>query len=637
MTYNPKIKNTSNTDMSIDANIDANNITMGDAEDGVWTDGIFAFTNDTKVGTAIDKINELLKGLAPKIPSDLDNISTTAAGTNVRFAKSNYTMEALSGRAVVERLGPYVKEPATNYQRLAAYKTAPSSITLTLNGDKSADTANSRTNYPADSFRVARDKKSTFKVYVNDDVQRMIVIDTDDAVSNLATFTDMVDSQQVIDAYTKITLSATSDGLFTSTGEPFTLFQNRTGNIVITKELFVIGFNKIRVTHTIEGEQEQQTNYVEFVVDGVDGVDGTTLLQDLPATLTLNKGDLSTSDTIKDGTPKYLSGIKYYPGGANCFYNLEGTIGTFASDFYSNEANGGIKKATSSPAIQGGAILTVAHTFSNIEYDGTKGIDFASNIYHSEEGANPIKVQVPASSRILDASPNVSIALRDVFSNAERGSAAYDYGENIMLDSVAPNSTDKVEDFNDEAKRIEVLNPSPWSSNGDVFDESAIASWDSTQQLAVTDLGVQGGALKPVNQLVICSSPTQDNPLPSVTNQDAVYYRRFDWGSPIATGYFKITLNNITPSDLSANTSFLKSEGVDMDIELLNGVNQWKSLLKTSTNGGSRQGTPSLVGQVCTYNFNLGTGTSNSKGTILMKIKMPQNFAGSIEKIELTQ
>mgnify|MGYP005675225559 FL=1 len=54
--------------------------TIGAAEDGDYTDGLFTnFTTTTTTGTAIDKINEVLKLLAPGPAPDVASINTTSA------------------------------------------------------------------------------------------------------------------------------------------------------------------------------------------------------------------------------------------------------------------------------------------------------------------------------------------------------------------------------------------------------------------------------------------------------------------------------------------------------------------------------------------------------------------------------
>ena len=58
--------------------------TIGNPEDGSYADGLFAsFTPQTTIGTAIDKINEVLKFLAPSPAANLSETNASAAkGTN---------------------------------------------------------------------------------------------------------------------------------------------------------------------------------------------------------------------------------------------------------------------------------------------------------------------------------------------------------------------------------------------------------------------------------------------------------------------------------------------------------------------------------------------------------------------------
>ena len=66
--------------------------TIGDAEEGTYTDGLFStFASNTPIGTAIDKINEVLKYLAPNEAPSLDNINVanTGVATYLTFGTTN--------------------------------------------------------------------------------------------------------------------------------------------------------------------------------------------------------------------------------------------------------------------------------------------------------------------------------------------------------------------------------------------------------------------------------------------------------------------------------------------------------------------------------------------------------------------
>jgi hypothetical protein len=56
------------------ANITSNSF-IGAPEDGTYTDGLFSdFQSNTTIGTAIDRINEVLKAIAPSSPDTLTNL-----------------------------------------------------------------------------------------------------------------------------------------------------------------------------------------------------------------------------------------------------------------------------------------------------------------------------------------------------------------------------------------------------------------------------------------------------------------------------------------------------------------------------------------------------------------------------------
>jgi len=74
------------------------NLTIGDPEDGSYTDGIFKdFTPTTPVGTAIDRFNEMFSLLAPTPPSDWNSASISIGGTsNARTLISGTTVAITS-------------------------------------------------------------------------------------------------------------------------------------------------------------------------------------------------------------------------------------------------------------------------------------------------------------------------------------------------------------------------------------------------------------------------------------------------------------------------------------------------------------------------------------------------------------
>ena len=61
--------------------------TIGAAEDGTYTEGLFtSFSTSTPIGTAIDKINEVLKYLSPSPSPDLDDVNSLKTGVTSLLA-----------------------------------------------------------------------------------------------------------------------------------------------------------------------------------------------------------------------------------------------------------------------------------------------------------------------------------------------------------------------------------------------------------------------------------------------------------------------------------------------------------------------------------------------------------------------
>ena len=88
---NITISNNGSGSFAITASLDAGT-QIGAAEDADYTDGLFEdFTSSTPIGTAVDRINEVLKALAPSPAPSLDDINSQQTGTNLflSFGSSN--------------------------------------------------------------------------------------------------------------------------------------------------------------------------------------------------------------------------------------------------------------------------------------------------------------------------------------------------------------------------------------------------------------------------------------------------------------------------------------------------------------------------------------------------------------------
>ena len=143
---NVTISGTGSGSFTIAASVEAGS-TIGAAEDEDYTDGLFAdFTSSTQIGTAIDRINEVLKSLAPAPAPTLDDINSKNTGTAalLSFGSSNdqssatpayATVAAGAGiAAAVDVNGSYAVTTSSNNIRLAVFD-GDTHITGVLNED----------------------------------------------------------------------------------------------------------------------------------------------------------------------------------------------------------------------------------------------------------------------------------------------------------------------------------------------------------------------------------------------------------------------------------------------------------------------------------------------------------------------
>ena len=134
--------------------------TIGTPEDGTYEDGLFTtFTNKTYTGVAIDKINEVLKELAPSPAPNLDDVNSFNTGDAVylSFGSSNsisgYTNVGSSAGvgSAVDVNGLYQAATSSNNIRTAAYNLTQS-MSGVLNDDIAAGFSGTKLNYVSQSF-----------------------------------------------------------------------------------------------------------------------------------------------------------------------------------------------------------------------------------------------------------------------------------------------------------------------------------------------------------------------------------------------------------------------------------------------------------------------------------------------------
>jgi len=279
---------------------------IGEPEDGIYSDGIFTdFTPSTPIGIAIDRFNELFLSLAPSPAPDLDNVDcdTTAGITaflsfgtsnDLSFSSPAYiSSNTTAGFSAVDVNGSYSAATLGSNIRKGIYNGA-SSIIGDLNEDVPAYVHNSGvTNYVANAFGNAN--QGSLELYVNGTLVHTVDLTTSSAgtgVPGSGTASKLNASGSGF-----INLSQTGSAV-QSNNLPFTPFQHRTGRYTINPNDQRNGWNYARVIHN-RGASQTQTNYVEWINDN--NTDA----------LTANNNSLN----FEGSGSIHLSGVEYFQSG----------------------------------------------------------------------------------------------------------------------------------------------------------------------------------------------------------------------------------------------------------------------------------------------------------------------------------
>ena len=246
---------------------------IGNPYNGTFSDGLFTdWTPVTPIGTAVDKINEVLKGLAPP-PSPTLTSSSTAVGGTVQSTLGKLSFGTDNMISGYWYSGYTV---GTTYYLSAGN----GNVTGTLANNTSAHAYS----YPVNSFNntgtiIVRN------VYSGTTYSHTVTLDS---LSSGSTYSTTISG-------VTITLSAASYCKFSDGVTPFTQFTYRTGTWSVTSSNFNNGFN-----------------YVE-VLYGASNIGNNTFMVDKDATSTTITVPLLTGLTMAGS--KYLSGVRYYTSG----------------------------------------------------------------------------------------------------------------------------------------------------------------------------------------------------------------------------------------------------------------------------------------------------------------------------------
>ena len=604
--------------------------TIGTAEDGTYTDGLFTdFTTTTPVGTAVDRFNEVLKALAPAPAPDLDDINSEQTGTTVylSFGASNNQSSATPAYvsvgtsaglgSAVDVNGIYQVATSSNNIRLGAFK-LDTHVTGVLNADIAANSqGNNIQNYPDFSF--GNGEVGTLRLDINgtgsyDIDLTSVLIGSGGSGLGTGSYKDANGSGFVF-------LSTPTTGTF-SNGNPFNSFKHRTGKFVVAHQSQRNGWNYARVQHIL-GSSTVTTNYIEWVNDN----NGDALAASGQGMVFTGSGSI------------YMSGIKYFRSG---------------SGKYTVNIDNAYKYVYSNTPIDFTTSTSADHT-SNAGFNMP---DSAMPTIDTGAGETQTKqIQISTSSNVTVSDPgyflngtisaNTTVA-HPLKSNLTNGGSAST--NQILCYNSSDNSTTINETFRGEDFRIV---SSSYDTQGDVSG----GTWDSEIHMTGSNTVYLNGLQFYREQLRSPKQTANGGNFSTLTNGPAgnpnysgisglrTFYRKFQNGGD-AVRDFSYTLTGTgiiedAGTTIGSDDKFrvffkLPSNGTD-NSGWMDAATQF-IYSQTSDNDGGRIG-PTFDDNLsggATNHFSLGTGSIANGDFVLARIEADSNWTGNIENMSVS-
>lgn len=591
--------------------------TIGNSEDGSYDDGLFTdFFPGTPVGTAIDRFNEVLKGLAPGAAPALDDMGCddSGAGANLSFGSSQsiagYTnvqptglSSPVSSLSDVDINGSYSSTTVSNDIRSACFA-GSTTIEGTLNEDIPADGVN----YPADSF--GDGDQGTLSLFVNDNVSSIHSVDLssfgsgDSLNANGSGFFDM----------------SAADPAHFPDGSSFATFKHRTGSFRVSTTDQRNGWNYARVTHVV-GEITSSCNYVEWVNDN----DANALGAAGSALDTLSMTGLST-----------LSGVRYNTGGT-AQYRVR------VSNAYRNVYS------QNNITFNGTNCSVPAQSFPTIDYASGEN---ESKLLHLT-GSATIDVD-PVLNDSITVSVNVPHPLK---SNISSGGSQSIGG--ILLYNLSNTSTVTSETFRAETYR---------TISGSYVDQNAITdpanTWSSSVHMSGTNTGYEDGLLFYNSRLYsprqgggalggdfrntadggsVTNGPSENVNYSTTPNGTRTFFRMFQNNSGGSTTNFSITINgsgNIVTQGTALGTGNI-SVLIKLPLTNLFQSTGWMDLAAPFATGQTGDGDGCLQGALdstlnATNDCTFGTVFIANSEYIMVKVEADASFTGYLNTISVS-
>jgi len=599
-------------------------VQIGPAEDSVYNDGLFTdFAQTTRVGTAIDRFNEILKSLALGAALALDNIDCNDSGVSAELsfgsslAASGYTNSSTAaGFSAIDVNGTYAAASSGNHLRKGVFDSA-TIIDGELNEDVAANThSNSQTNYPANSFGNA--DQGSLKLEVNGSVIHEVVLTGSD-LGHVGSGTPGGGSGSSINSNSSgfTSLSATGSSKFEDAAA-LALFQHRTGKYQIGIADQRSGWNYARVIHNISGS-DTTTNYVEWLNDSNS------------QELTLEGQAL---DTVSTTGLAYLSGVKYFTGATAIYrarvYNAYKNVYS-ANNITFTTTNCSVP-AQAMPQINVGASENQAKV---LHITGTATVTAASLINGSITTA--INISHPLKSSLSSAgSRNIAGLLIYNLSNTSTATSETFRAENYRVISGTYSNQVSVSDSNNT-----------WSSTKHVTgsvtgQENGLIYYNET--LVSPKQGVYSGDFRSTSDGGSITYSPVDNVNYSSVSGTRTFYRYFQNTTGGSKTDASITLSGANTTIASRATN-LSTGNIHVLFKLpLSSASfetGWLDMTTAYQTGQTSDGDGCLVGSLdsslnATNQVTFGTNSVRNNEYILVMIEADATWTGSISSISLS-
>ena len=433
--------------------------TIGAAEDGDYTDGLFTdFTTSTLIGVPIDRFNEVLKILAPSPAPALSRVNyDNSAGSTVKLsfgasnALSDYTSSnTTAGFTAVDVSESYAAATSGDNFRLGVYAD-DTDVTGFLNFHVTEVTQNTYVAYSDDAFGNA--ETGSLKLELNGNIIHTVDLDGFAGSGNPPNGT--ANSLTGDSGFTNISVSASS---FDGNNSEWYIFKHRTAKFKVDVNDMVPGWNYARAIHTL-GSTDYATNYVEWINDPSGSVD-----------------DLSVSNgRIEDVTligSKYLSGVQYNTDATanykvdinNLYRNVYQASGTPISFTVTN---------SSTPSAQ-----SVADIDTGAGEDHTKVLGVTASLDYN-------------STSLVSGAITANVTVTHPFKATISTTGSATTGNGFLIDNRTLASTNTSEKFHDETYR---------KTSGSYATQASVtavaATWDSETHMTGANVdGHQDGLL----------------------------------------------------------------------------------------------------------------------------------------------